>query len=82
MQKNPGNGLDLTWQYKLHLDVLNQLLELRKCKTEPSEFNVEPHCRSDPKTSKPQQHSVVGKEKSEEVDWDTVAKEIQTWEQI
>ncbi|MBD2459300.1 hypothetical protein H6G80_35385 [Nostoc sp. FACHB-87] len=26
-QKNPGNGQDRTWQYKLNFDVLNKLLE-------------------------------------------------------
>ncbi|MFK0734501.1 MAG: hypothetical protein ACIWVG_25685 [Gloeotrichia echinulata HAB0833] len=55
-QKNPGNGQDKTWQYKLHLEVLNQLLEHRLCKTEPSKFTVEPHHRSNPKTSDPEQH--------------------------
>lgn len=57
-QKNPGNGQDKTWQYKLHFDVLNQLLEHRKGKTAPSKFTVESHLRSDPETSKPQQHAV------------------------
>ncbi|BAY95260.1 MULTISPECIES: hypothetical protein [unclassified Tolypothrix] len=67
-QKNPGNGQDKTWQYKLHLDVLNRLLEPGKCKTEPSEFNAEQHHRSDPETSKPQQNTAVesGKDEVEE----------------
>ncbi|MDZ8054617.1 MAG: hypothetical protein RMX68_008240 [Aulosira sp. ZfuVER01] len=60
-QKNPGNRQDKTWQYKLHHDVLNQLLEHRKGKTEPSKFTVESHLRSDPETSKPQQHAVEEK---------------------
>ncbi|BAY90740.1 hypothetical protein NIES3275_27570 [Microchaete diplosiphon NIES-3275] len=60
-QKNPGNGQDKTWQYKLHNDVLNQLLEHGKGKTEPSKFTVESHLRSDPETSKPQQHAVEEK---------------------
>ncbi|MBD2357277.1 ArsR family transcriptional regulator [Tolypothrix sp. FACHB-123] len=60
-QKNPGNGQDRTWQYKLHHDVLNQLLEHRKGKTESSKFTVESHLRSDPETSKPQQHAVEEK---------------------
>jgi hypothetical protein len=66
-QKNPGNGQDKTWQYKLHFDVLNTLLEPGKCKTEPSEFNGEQHLRSDPKTSKPQQHAAVGEVRDEGV---------------
>lgn len=67
-QKNPGNAQDKTWQYKLHQDVLNSLLEHRKCKTEPSEFNAEQHHRSDPETSKPQQNTAVGELKDEEVE--------------
>jgi hypothetical protein len=67
-QRNPGNGQDKTWQYKLHFEVLNRLLELRKCKTEPSTFNVEQHLRSDPKTSKPQQHAAVELKKDDEVE--------------
>ncbi|QIR35266.1 ArsR family transcriptional regulator [Tolypothrix sp. PCC 7910] len=66
-QKNPGNRQDKTWQYKLHLDVLNQLLVPGKCKTEPSEFNEEQHLRSDPETSKPQQNTAVGEVKDEGV---------------
>lgn len=67
-QKNPGNGQDKTWQYKLHFDILNQLLEHRKCKTEPSKFNGEQHLRSDPETTKPQQHAVVEEVKDEGVE--------------
>ncbi|WP_242038162.1 hypothetical protein [Tolypothrix sp. FACHB-123] len=67
-QKNPGNGQDKTWQYKLHQDVLNSLLEHRKCKTEPSEFNAEQHHRSDPETTKPQQNTAVGEVKDEGVE--------------
>ncbi|BAY93699.1 MULTISPECIES: hypothetical protein [unclassified Tolypothrix] len=67
-QKNPGNGQDRTWQYKLHFDVLNRLLEPGKCKTEPSEFNAEQHHRSDPETSKPQQNTAVGEVKDEGVE--------------
>ncbi|BAY66825.1 hypothetical protein NIES22_69690 (plasmid) [Calothrix brevissima NIES-22] len=67
-QKNPGNGQDKTWQYKLHQDVLNSLLEPGKCKTEPSEFNAEQHHRSDPETSKPQQNTAVGEVKDEGVE--------------
>ncbi len=67
-QKNPGNKQDKTWQYKLHQDVLNRLLEHRKCKTEPSEFNGEQHHRSDPETTKPQQNTAVGEVKDEEVE--------------
>ncbi|MDJ0801146.1 MAG: ArsR family transcriptional regulator [Calothrix sp. MO_167.B12] len=80
-QKNPGNGQDKTWQYKLHFDVLNQLLERRKFKNEPSTFNAEQHHRSDPKVSDPQQHAAAEGENQEEVDWETVAKETETWEQ-
>jgi hypothetical protein len=67
-QKNPGNGQDKTWQYKLHFDVLNRLLEPGKYKTEPSEFNGEQHLRSDPETSKPQQHTAVESGKDEGVE--------------
>ncbi|MBD2504870.1 hypothetical protein [Anabaena azotica] len=66
-QKNPGNGQDRTWQYKLNFNVLNGLLGHRKCKTERSGFNAEQHHSNQPKTSKPQQHSAVELEKSEEV---------------
>ena len=80
-QKNPGNGQDKTWQYKLHLDVLNQLLEHRLCKTEPSKFTVEPHHRSNPKTSDPeQQHAAVVEEKGVEIDWEMLARVTETWE--
>ncbi|WP_341530005.1 hypothetical protein WKK05_12245 [Nostoc sp. UHCC 0302] len=65
-QKNPGNGQDRTWQYKLNFDVLNGFLELRKCKNEHSEFNAEQYHRSNPEASKPQQHSAVELEESEE----------------
>ncbi|BAY10265.1 hypothetical protein [Calothrix sp. NIES-2098] len=64
-QKNPGNGQDKTWQYKLHHDVLNHLLEHRKGKTEPSKLTVESHLRSDPETSKPQQHAVEEKKRED-----------------
>ncbi|MBH8554921.1 hypothetical protein I8751_21735 [Nostocaceae cyanobacterium CENA357] len=53
-KKNPGNGQDRTWQYKLHFNVLNRLLEHGKCKTEHSRFNAEQYHRSHPEASKPQ----------------------------
>ncbi|MBD2492407.1 hypothetical protein [Aulosira sp. FACHB-615] len=67
-QKNPGNGQDRTWQYKLNFDVLNRLLEHGRCKTEPSRLNAEQYHRSHPEVSKPQQHSAVELEKSEQVE--------------
>ncbi|MFN6569186.1 hypothetical protein [Dendronalium sp. ChiSLP03b] len=67
-QKNPGNGQDRTWQYKLNFDVLNKLLEHGRFKTEHSMFAVEQYHRSHPEASKPQQHSAVELEKSEEVE--------------
>ncbi|WP_242049368.1 hypothetical protein [Aulosira sp. FACHB-615] len=67
-QKNPGNGQDRTWQYKLNFDVLNKLLELGRCKTEHSTFAVEQYHRSHPEVSKPQQHSAVELEKSEDLE--------------
>ncbi|MGF1978793.1 MAG: hypothetical protein RMY30_024820 [Nostoc sp. CmiSLP01] len=67
-QKNPGNGQDRTWQYKLNIDVLNRLLELGKCKTEHSTFNAEQYHRNHTQASKPQQHSAVELKKSEEVE--------------
>ncbi|MBD2253326.1 hypothetical protein [Nostoc parmelioides] len=67
-QKNPGNGQDRTWQYKLNLDVLNGLLGHRKCKTERSRFSAEQYHRNQPQTSKPQQHSAVEPPKSEELE--------------
>lgn len=67
-QKNPGNGQNRTWQYKLNIDVLNRLLELGKCKTERATFNAEQYHRSHPEASKPQQHSAVELEKSEELE--------------
>ncbi|HEY9803093.1 MAG TPA: hypothetical protein V6D25_22210, partial [Leptolyngbyaceae cyanobacterium] len=57
-----------TWQYKLHFDVLNKLLEHGKCKTERGTFNAEQYHRNQPQTSKPQQHSAVEFEKSEELE--------------
>ncbi|WP_244329305.1 ELKS/Rab6-interacting/CAST family protein [Tolypothrix sp. PCC 7910] len=66
-QKNPGNGQDKTWQYKLHVDVLDKLLEHGKCKTEHSRFNAEQYHRSHPETSKPQQNTAVGEVKDEGV---------------
>ncbi|MBD2504672.1 hypothetical protein [Anabaena azotica] len=67
-QKNPGNGQDRTWQYKLNFNVLNGLLGYRKCKTERSGFNAEQHHRNQPEASKPQQHTAVEPPKSEEVE--------------
>ncbi|BAT56956.1 hypothetical protein NOS3756_59680 (plasmid) [Nostoc sp. NIES-3756] len=67
-QKNPGNGQDRTWQYKLNFNVLNKLLEPRTGKTEHSRFNSEQYHSSHPETSKPQQHSAVEPPKSEEVE--------------
>ncbi|BAY20225.1 hypothetical protein NIES21_60950 (plasmid) [Anabaenopsis circularis NIES-21] len=64
-QKNPGNGQDRTWQYKLNFDVLNRLLELGRGKTEHSRFTVEQHHRSHPEASKPQQHVAAEERKSE-----------------
>ncbi|MBW4558767.1 MAG: hypothetical protein KME59_23175 [Trichormus sp. ATA11-4-KO1] len=66
-QKNPGNGQDRTWQYKLHFDVLNRLLEHGKCKTEHSKFNAEQYHRNHTQASKPQQHSAVATQKTEEL---------------
>ncbi|WP_318780824.1 hypothetical protein [Dendronalium phyllosphericum] len=66
-QKNPGNGQDRTWQYKLNFDVLNKLLELGRGKTEHPKLSAEQYHRSHPEASKPQQHSAVELEKSEEV---------------
>ncbi|MCC5640435.1 hypothetical protein LC593_32325 [Nostoc sp. CHAB 5844] len=66
-QKNPGNGQDRTWQYKLNFDVLNRLLELGRGKTEHPKFTREQYHRSHPEVSKPQQHSAVELETSEEV---------------
>jgi len=67
-QKNPGNGQDRTWQYKLNFDVLNKLLEHGRFKSEHSTFAVEQYHRSHPEASKPQQHSAVELEKSEEME--------------
>lgn len=67
-QKNPGNGQDRTWQYKLNFDVLNKLLEHGRCKTEHSTVSAEQYHRSHPEVSKPQQHSAVELEKSEQVE--------------
>ncbi|HEY9801514.1 MAG TPA: hypothetical protein V6D25_14245, partial [Leptolyngbyaceae cyanobacterium] len=67
-QKNPGNGQDRTWQYKLNFNVLNGLLGHRKCKTEHSGFNAEQHHSNQPQTSKPQQHTAVEPPKSEELE--------------
>jgi hypothetical protein len=66
-QKNPGNKQDRTWQYKLNFDALNQLLEHGTGKTEHSKFNAEQYHRSNPEASKPQQHTAVELEKSNEV---------------
>ncbi|MDZ8262977.1 hypothetical protein [Nostoc sp. ChiQUE01b] len=66
-QKNPGNGQDRTWQYKLNFDVLNKLLEHGRGKTEHSRFTREQYHRSHPEVSKPQQHSAVELKKSKEV---------------
>lgn len=65
-QKNPGNGQDRTWQYKFNFDILNKLLERGRFKSEHSTFAVEQYHRSNPEASKPQQHSAVELEKSEE----------------
>jgi len=67
-QKNPGNGQDRTWQYKLNFEVLNRLLELGRGKTEHSTVSAEQYHRSHPEVSKPQQHSAVELEKSEELE--------------
>jgi hypothetical protein len=75
-QKNPGNGQDKTWQYKLNLEVLNRLLEHPKLKTEHSEFTVEQHHRSHPEVSKPQQHIAVEFKKNEEVEKENLDKQV------
>lgn len=67
-QKNPGNGQDRTWQYKLNFEVLSRLLEHGRCKTEHSTFNAEQYHRNHTQASKPQQHSAVELKKSEEVE--------------
>jgi hypothetical protein len=67
-QKNPGNGQDRTWQYKLNFDVLNKLLELGRGKTKHPKVNAEQYHRNHTQASKPQQHSAVELEKSEEVE--------------
>lgn len=81
-QKNPGNGQDKTWQYKLNLDVLHNLLEHRKLNSEPSEFTVEPQLNYNPHTSNPpQQHVDVENIELPEVNWEAVERETDTWEQ-
>jgi hypothetical protein len=67
-QKNPGNGQDRTWQYKLNIDVLNRLLERGRFKSEHSTFNAEQYHRNHTQASKPQQHSAVELKKSEQVE--------------
>jgi hypothetical protein len=79
-RKNPGNGQDKTWQYKLNLDVLNKLLEHGKLRNESSRFNGEQYHNNNPLTSDPQQHVAVVEEFMEP-DWDYLAKEIASWEQ-
>ncbi|WP_242054675.1 hypothetical protein [Nostoc sp. FACHB-190] len=81
-QKNPGNGQDKTWQYKLNFDVLNNLLEPRRCKTERSRFTVEQHHRNHPEASKPQQHVAAEERKSdmeetEILDYDEEGEQIE-----
>jgi len=65
-QKNPGNGQDRTWQYKLNFEVLNKSLELGRGKTEHCRFNAEQYHSYHPKASKPQQYSAVEPLKTEE----------------
>ncbi|MBD2505288.1 hypothetical protein [Anabaena azotica] len=67
-QKNPGNGQDRTWQYKLNFNVLNKLIELGRGKTEHCTFNAEQYHSNQPQTSKPQQHTAVEPSKSEELE--------------
>lgn len=86
---NPGNGQDKTYQYRLKLDAIAQLVapkfknESSSVISEEPEFNVEQHHRSDPldqpEFSYTQQHAVAEEEKK--VTWEELVQETETWEQ-
>jgi hypothetical protein len=77
---NPGNWQDKTWQYKFNLDRLSDLLRDRNLRNEESCLRSEPLHKIKFMNSDPQQHNAAVEEKTEEVTWEEVAKEVQYWE--
>jgi len=78
-QNNPGNGQDKTYQYKLELKVLDNLLEQGKCKSEDprcknerSEFNVESHHKINPKNPDPISSDPWSESEEKKPEWDIV----------
>jgi len=76
---NPSNGQDKTWQYKLNLDRLNELLKHRKLRNEGRSYNGEQHHRSYI-NSDPYNNVAVEEEEMLEARWEKLAKEVERWE--
>jgi hypothetical protein len=77
---NPGNWQDKTWQYKLNLERLSELLEDRKRRNKESNLKSEAFHRINPKASDPNNNNVAVEEEMREVRWEEVAREVELWE--
>lgn len=84
---NPGNKQDKTWQYRLNVDILEQLLKKEHCtlKNEHSEITVEQQPQIPPQNSNPlsfplnppeeperEKENLESTPESAEIDWDAI----------
>jgi hypothetical protein len=76
---NPSNGQDKTWQYKLNLNRLNELLKHRKLRNEGTSYNGEQYHRSYI-NSDPYNNVTVEEEEMSEARGEELAKEVERWE--
>jgi hypothetical protein len=78
---NPGNWQDKTWQYKLNLGRLAELLEDRKRRNKESNLKSEAFHRNNPYSSNPNNNNVaVEEEEMLAARWEELAKEVERWE--
>jgi hypothetical protein len=80
IRHNPGNWQDKTWQYKLNLGRLAELLEDRKRRNKESNLKSEALHRINPYYSDPNNNNVAVEEEMREVRWEQVAREVEAWE--
>ena len=76
---NPGNWQDKTWQYKLNLGKLSELLEDRKRRIEQSKLQSEQLHNINPENPDPNNNYVAVEEMSD-AKWEEVAKQVHDWE--
>jgi len=79
---NPGNRQDNTWQYKLNVEVLNNLLEHGEFRNEQDQCKTEQLHKDNPISSNPQQYNAaVEEEEMWKATWEEIAREMEMWGQ-